>query len=214
MALSGKANSKGGSGGDFELLDADTYEARLVAIIDLGVHEESFQGGDPKKQHKVLFVWELTGVTRGNGKPWYVNRRYTLSFHEKASLRKDLEAHQRKPYPEGADIDPEKFLGLPWSVEIAHSKKGEKTYFAVGKVGPVAKARAASVPEPTVEPFVYEIGGPAEGAAALKDALSWLPYVYGEKVEDLVKQGRRNMALAGVDAGGEASPDDDPDSPF
>lgn len=197
MALKGKADS--GQGGDYEMLDADTYDARLVSIIDIGKHSTTF--GDKRQ---VVLVWELVGPTMQNGKPWYVCRRYTLSFNEKAALRKDLEAFRRAPYGEGADIDVTKFLGSPWSVEISHTTKGEKTYYGIGKVGPVPKAREKSIGKPVATPFVYDADDHHD-YQALQAAEGWLPRVYGEKVLDLVSLGRRNL---NVEANG------DGDTPF
>lgn len=185
MALKGKASSGKGDGGDFELLDADTYEARLAAVVDLGEHDTNF---GCKRQ--VALFWELIGPERKDGKPWVVFRRYTLSFNEKATLRKDLEAWKRGTYSDGADIDLYKFLGQPWSVEITHSTSGEKTYANVGKVGAVPKAREKQVQLGTHKPFAFDCE--EDDFSVVEDA-SWLPFVYGEKVADLVALGVRNL---------------------
>lgn len=207
MALKGKASSGGGGGdGDFELLDADTYEGRLACVVDLGEHDTNFG-----RKRQVLFVWELTGAPeKANGRPWIVSQRWTLSFAEKANLRKVLEGWRRKPYTDGDDIDPSRFVGQPWSIQIVHKQVGVKDgkpdmRANVGTVGPVPKAREKSVPALTVLPFTYDMDT-GEGEADLKKA-DWLPYVYGEKVADLVQAGKRNLSLASdTKTGGSGAP--------
>ncbi len=185
MGLKGKAdNGRGGEGGEYELLDADTYEARLAAVVDLGEHDGKFG-----RKRQVGLFWELIAPPRKDGKPWVVFKRYTLSFNEKATLRKDLETWRRAVYAPDADIDLYRFLHTPWSVEITHSTSGEKTYANVGKVGPVPKAREKLVDIGTCKPFAFD----CEVDAIRVVEVDWLPYVYGEKVLDLVQQGIRNM---------------------
>lgn len=213
MALKGKASSGKDEGVGFELLDADTYEARLAAVVDLGEHDGKFG-----RKRQVALFWELIAPPRQDGKRWVVFKRYTLSFNEKATLRKDLETWRRAPYAENADIDLYKFLGSPWSIEITHSTSGEKTYANVGKVGPVGKERAKQVPMGTLKPFTFDCD---EDDIAVVERADWLPYVYGTPVIDLIQLGKRNLGEGDVGAtpfdpppvtpfgGGVAASDDD-----
>lgn len=194
--------SKGDGTGTFEVLEANNYDARLVAIIDLGI-----QDNFGKARRTVLFVWEVVeeGVAKADGKPWYLTKKYNLSFNPESALRLDLERWRRKAYKFADPIDVKKFLGQPWDVEVSNkpSTDGTKTYYDVAKVGPVKKGREADVGPPVVTPFYWEFG---QDATELNNALgSWVPRVYGQKVVDLIQAGQRALGLAGKGGGGDGT---------
>ena len=88
--------------------------------------KSTYSGERTKTQHKVNVIWEI-GEKRDDGKPFRPRKRYTLSLHEKASLRKDLESWRGRPFTdselEGFDL--EALLGVPlcsaWSTQPAVS---------------------------------------------------------------------------------------------
>lgn len=180
----GKATSAGGGGGAFEVPDADTHHGVLVAIIDLGSHESSYQGGEIKEKRQVALVWELTEAKKSTGESHFVLQRYNLSFHSKSTLRQDLETWRRGKYEDGKEIDLTKFIGQPWAIGIAHDEKGQgddkKVYAKISSVGPVKKG--TQVAAATVKPFFWFIGC---GDAVPDHA--WLPRVYGQVVKDMIQ---------------------------
>jgi hypothetical protein len=122
------------SGGDFEVAPAGSHSAVCVDVIDLGVLSVTF-GGQTKAQHKVKVVWQIDEARR-DGKPHQVSQRYTLSLHEKASLRKDLESWRGKPFTEAesSGFDLETLIGIPCMLSVVHNVKGENTYANVAGV--------------------------------------------------------------------------------
>ena len=86
----------GKSGTNFTPAPAGTHAAVCVDVVDLGILEVSF-GGKTKQQHKINLVWQID-EERDDGKPFTVRKRYTCSLHEKAALRKDLEAWRGRPF--------------------------------------------------------------------------------------------------------------------
>lgn len=87
----------------------------LYSIIDLGTHEEVFQG-ESKIQRKVRLAWELPDERAefdGVEKPQVIGLEMTLSLHEKATLRKYVEAIIGKSLDEdaAAKFDLETLLG-------------------------------------------------------------------------------------------------------
>jgi hypothetical protein len=134
------------SGDSFEreLPPAGFQDAVCSKIFDLGKQLSDYQG-QQKLQHKVLFVWELAAtMSTGEyaGKRFVVHREYTLSLHEKASLRKDLEGWKGKDIPEEVarqGIDLEKMLKVPCTVQINHQTSRSGNEYA--KVVSVAPAR-------------------------------------------------------------------------
>src|SRR5689334_6354597 len=115
------ASAKGGQ--DFAPAPAGTHAAVCCDVIDLGMLEVTF-GGKTKSQHKVNIVWQIEEL-RDDGKPFNVRKRYTLSLHEKASLRKDLESWRGKAFTaeELAGFDLEALIGVGCMLNIIHKER-------------------------------------------------------------------------------------------
>jgi len=119
MAIVAKATG----GNDFKPAPAGTHAAVCCDVVDLGMLEVSF-GGKTKTQHKVNLVWQIE-EDRDDGKPFTVRKRYTLSLHEKASLRKDLESWRGRAFTpaelEGFDL--EVLIGIGCTLNVIHTPK-------------------------------------------------------------------------------------------
>ncbi len=215
-----KVPTKSDGGGDFktEVPTEDTHEARVVALIDLGVHSESFGNEPPKDQHKVFIVYELDEEMTGmKGVNHVVGVRYTLSGHVKSNLRQLAEAllNEGQSFTT-ADIDYSALLGLPCTVQIAHKKvetpKGERTYVNVGTVAAVGKKQRDRVFKPKREVASWSVGQP------LEELPDYLPRIYGEKVEDVIARCKALSARPGkavaAPGEGEVGGDDPNDPPF
>jgi hypothetical protein len=84
------------------LPESGTTQAVCCAVWDLGLQKTSFNGED-KIQHKIIIAWEISQLidapdSEYHGKPYMLNKRYTLSLGEQANLRKDLESWRGKPF--------------------------------------------------------------------------------------------------------------------
>jgi len=77
-------------GGDFELAPAGAQLAICIRLIDLGTQQTEFKG-ERKLQRKIMIGWELPFEKTKKGEPFIHYKRYTLSSHEKSTLRKHLE---------------------------------------------------------------------------------------------------------------------------
>src|SRR4051794_3571047 len=115
MGIIAKAN-----GGDFVLCPAGAHAGVCVDVIDLGIVESEFNG-EKKKAHKVRVVWQIE-EEQDNGKRFTAGKRYTLSLHEKATLRKDLESWRGRPFTnqELDGFDLEKLLGIGALINVIH----------------------------------------------------------------------------------------------
>lgn len=152
MSLVAKAN---GGGGDFTPAPEGTHAARCVRVIDLGTQPGSAQY--PAEKHKVLLGWELPEELReyeGEQSPFLVMKRYTMSLHEKAGLRHDLESWRGKKFtPEELDgFDLKNIAGVPCMITITHAQKETKTYANIQAV--TAPPKGLTVAE-AVNPIVY-----------------------------------------------------------
>ena len=88
-------------GGNFKRVPAGVYIGRCYSLIDLGTQTTVGQFGE-KEQHKLRIRWELFGEDEqgqpltidvgGKTMPMTIGKEYTVSLHENALLRKDLQA--------------------------------------------------------------------------------------------------------------------------
>ena len=131
-------------------IPAGTHLARCVHIVDLGTQESEFNG-EKKVARKIRITWETPEETtvfkEENGQqPYLVSKMFTLSLHEKASLRKTIESWlgrklTAKEEEEGYDIYA--LLGKECIVNIVHNAVGDKTYANVDSVSPLMKGMKA-----------------------------------------------------------------------
>ncbi len=134
-------------GGNFEPTPAGTFIARCYRFLDLGSHEQTFQGESKGLKRLVMIGFELPTelMTSGDyaGKPFTIHKRYTWSTHEKATMRKDLESWRGRKFndndfgPGGFDV--RNLLGVPCTLSIAHSEKDGSTYANITGIGPAMK---------------------------------------------------------------------------
>jgi hypothetical protein len=129
---------------------AGTHAAVCCDVVDLGVVEVKW-GAEAKRQHKIDIVWQIDEL-RNDNKPYTVKKRYTLSLHEKAGLRKDLESWRGRPFTsaelEGFDV--ETILNVPCMLNIIHNVKDGSTYANVAAVMRMPKG----MPSPSVRDYV------------------------------------------------------------
>ena len=131
------------SGGNFIPAPAGTWAAVCIDVVDLGMLEVSF-GGKKKTQHKIRIVWQID-ETRPDNKPFTVSKRYTLSLHEKASLRKDLEAWRGRGFTaqelEGFDV--ETVLSVPCLLSVIEEVREGSKYSNVNAIMKLPKSMTA-----------------------------------------------------------------------
>ncbi len=142
MAIYAKASG----GTKYQPAPEGTHAAVCVDVVDLGMLKVSF-GGKEKEQHKVRIVWQID-EDRDDGKPFQVQRRYTLSLHEKAALRKDLEAWRGRVFTdaelEGFDV--ETLLSVPCLLSVVHNTRDGDTYANINRIMRLPKAMEAPRP--------------------------------------------------------------------
>lgn len=148
------------SGSSYPPAPAGPHAAVCVDVVDMGVLAVKW-GGQEKQQHKIRLVWQID-EDRDDGKPHLVSRRYTLSLHEKAGLRKDLESWRGRPFTddelEGFDV--EALLGVPVLLNITHTSKDGNTYANVASLMKLPKTMQAPSPRDYVRVCNRE---PAQG---------------------------------------------------
>lgn len=137
------------AGASFAPCPAGTHAVICCDVVDLGIVESNY-AGKKKKQHKVSVIWQ-TGERRDDSKFFLVQKRYTLSLHEKAGLRKDLEAWRGRPFTEEElqGFDVEAVIGVPCLLSIIHNAAGGNVYANVNALMRLPKGMAPPEPDPS-----------------------------------------------------------------
>lgn len=124
------ATDSGGSG-DFKPVPQGTHLAICYMVVDLGKQREEYQGQN-RVQHKIYLRWELPNervewddkdnIHREG--PASIGAFYTLSLHEKSTLRGHLEAWRGRAFTaeELAGFDVSKLLGVGCMVTVTHKE--------------------------------------------------------------------------------------------
>jgi hypothetical protein len=141
------------SNANFVPCPSGLHQACCVDIIDMGVIESSAYldtKGKPKRQHKIRLAWQVAELME-DGKPFLVQKRYTLSLDEKANLRKDLESWRGLAFTEAqlGGFDLEVLIGVNCQVNVTQVQKDGQTYANVTAIVPCAKGT------PKLKPVAY-----------------------------------------------------------
>lgn len=152
------AKDKGG--GDYEPVREGMHHAICYGIWDIGTH---FNPAFSKWAHQCIFVWELPeerGTFDGKDLPRAISKRFTVSLHEKAELRKYLQTWRGRAFTEKEleGFDVKAVLGANCYVQVIHKKKDDKTFANVVGVTPLPKGTIKREPENALKFFSFEDG--------------------------------------------------------
>lgn len=177
-------------GGDFTPPPAGTHPAICHRFIDLGTQKSTFSG-ESKTQRKVMLSWEITDpdLRMEDGNAFVISQRYTWSMHEKATLRKTLEAWRGQPFVESdfgqGGFDVRKLLGVGCLLSILHADKDGKTYANIGAVMKLPKGMSAGE---LMNPTVFFSLDPNEFDRDVLGTLS-------DKLQEIIKASPEYQAL-------------------
>ncbi len=116
-------------------------------MIHIGTVTETFKGTE-KQLNKVRLTFELPTETKvfkeENGEqPYSISKEFTLSMHEKATLRQMLESWRGKGFTEleSESFDITVLCGKPCMLNVIHetSPDGSKTYAKISSISPMPK---------------------------------------------------------------------------
>lgn len=206
-----------GGGGNFKRVPAGVFIGRCYSLIDLGTQRTDGQYG-VKMQHKIKIGWELFGedeqgapltiTVDGVDLPMTISKSYTMSMHEKASLRRDLAAWRGRDFTdeEEAAFDVSKLLGAYCMINVTTSENNGKTYSNVGGITPLPGALKNSKPAPVHKHVVFDLDKPDMEVFA----------TFHEKLQDAIKRSPEWADLHGTapKAKGDAFADMEEDIPF
>lgn len=150
---------------NFKPVDAGSYSARIYSIVDLGTHEESYKGAEPKNVRKVRITWELPTEIKEWEKdgekyeaPHVIGKEYSLSMGSKSNLRKHIELITTTLSDEEAySFDVFSLIGTECLLSVAHKESKEgNTYAFINTVARLPKGMEC--PAPVNPPTIFNIG--------------------------------------------------------
>lgn len=136
------------AGGDFKPHEAGAFAAQCIAVIDLGLQVNEWEG--EKSIKRQIAIYFDTGEEGSPIVGWY-----THSLHKQATLRKHLEGWRGKPFTaeELNGFDLASVAGTQCTITISHTEKGN------AKVSMVSKAMKGSSHMSGREMIVVPAGG-------------------------------------------------------
>lgn len=188
MALTVKDNG----GARVAPMEAGTYPARCVGVIDLGVqYNEKWD----KRQEKLRLIFEFPTErveVDGADKPRWLSKKYTASLNEKSELYRDLCAWRGVPFTpeELKGFDMRKLLGAPCVIGVVNQERNGNTYTNITAISRAMKGM--EVPPLENEPILFDMDGDAEEARAVFEKLpQWMraEVETSDTWQALVKQG-------------------------
>ena len=204
--------AKDSGGGDFKRVPPGAYIGRCSSLIDLGTQTTNGQYGE-KRQHKIRIAWELFGDDEqgnpltidinGRTMPLTISKGYTVSLHEKSSLRRDLSAWRGKDFTEeeATAFDVSKLLNAYCMVNVVTTENNGKTYSNVAGLTPLPGALKNAKPEPIHENVLFDLDNPdmdvfSRFHASLQDAIKKAPEWSGSQESQSSHQSVSSGALA------------------
>ena len=204
--------AKDSGGGDFKRVPPGAYIGRCFSLIDLGTRTTNGQFGE-KRQHKIRIAWELFGDDEqgnpltidinGRTMPLTISKGYTVSLHEKSSLRRDLAAWRGRDFTEeeAAAFDVSKLLNAYCMVNVVTTENNGKTYSNVAGLTPLPGVLKNAKPEPIHENVLFDLDNPdmdvfSRFHASLQDAIKKAPECAGIQESQSSHQSVSSDALA------------------
>ncbi len=120
-------------------------------VVDLGMQDDTWAGGPPRKKHKCQIRWLSEHIRPTDGQMFLLAKRYTFSMHERATLRKELGMWRGQPFTdaEASAFDLEKLIGVCALANVAHVQRKGDMYAEVLALMPLGKEHKKLAVPPT-----------------------------------------------------------------
>jgi hypothetical protein len=182
----------------FEQPPPGNHAAACVAVVDLGIHTETFTNDDTgaeteKDFRKVFLCWELTRCKKsGSSENHAIGKAFNLTFGRGSALRELVESWSNKSIADlfkeqQKEFDVMKLLGKKCFLTIIHEpgqgKNAHKQYARIKSV--TAPPGGSAVPAPSFPLFSFNV---ADSGGQLPDVPSWMPRNFGVPLADIISQ--------------------------
>lgn len=149
------------------LIDAATYPARIVQILDLGLQaQRPYKGQDKPPAQEISITYELVDVfcidkdgKELEDKPRWISETlplYSLTQDKAKSTQRYTAADPTNKY--GGDFSC--LVNTPVNLVLVHNKSGEKTYVNVAGISAMRQRDADKCPELVNPPKVFDLDNP------------------------------------------------------
>lgn len=138
-------------------VEAGTYLALCIGVVDLGVQETAFNG-KTRYTPQVQFIFELPTEmieVDGQQQPRWLSRRFSVSASKKGNLRRFIETWLGKTFSDDAfaDFDLFSLLHKPAMLTVALSEDGQYANIASA----VALLKGMQPPEAISAPISFDV---------------------------------------------------------
>ena len=132
--------------GNFTPAPAGMHRAICIWCIDLGEQMDSYEGKQTLNP-KLIFGWELGGVSNEEGEPIVFTKEYSSYLSERANLRKTyVQWFGKSPSPEAVEsgYNNSKVVGYACNLNLVHvvAKKSGNTYADLASISPLIEGQA------------------------------------------------------------------------
>ena len=195
----------GTSGANIAPIPQGTYLAVCNMLVDLGVQ---FNEAYKNSSRKVLIGWEIPEETielEDGTHTRTINKRYTASLNEAATLRQDLAAWRGRDFTpeELAAFDLRSIVGASCMISIIHREYNGKTYANVSSI--MALPKGTPKGKLSENALVFDLD------TATVDDVEKLPRWIGDIVKKSVTYQEKTMTPPDVS---EFTEEDDGELPF
>ena len=216
-------------GAEFDAIAPGTYSAICYAVVDLGTHHQEIW---KKDVHKILLSWEIpeeriefTREGKAINIPRTISKRYTLSLHAKASLRRDLEAWRGKRFTDeeltGFDVGKIAGAHCLLGVVLEQGKRDGRVFAAISSVMAqprTSQQKPGTAKKPEHDIVVFAIPEEPEAGFEIPDTLpDWIAATIHESKEwrgEMPSQQEPEETPPGPDADETGEIQDDENLPF
>jgi hypothetical protein len=150
--------------GNFEPIPAGTYLARCYSMVHIGTVEDEYQGLK-RFVNKVRITWELPTELKvfnpdKGEQPQAISREFTLSMHEKSTLRAFLTSWRGKGFSEEEAVafDVSKLVGVPCLLSIVHQPSKNDPTKITEKISSISTVmKGVDIPAQINPSFIFEL---------------------------------------------------------
>lgn len=178
-----KVNNK--EGGNYQSPPAGTHGAVCIGVIDLGTHDDTYQG-ETKTQHKIFLAWELTNEQNNDGENFIVGQEYTWSLGKKAKLRGLIEGWIGKQFGDDEEFEIVGLIGKSCCLTLveANSASGYVNT-KINQVG--SPMKGFNIPQAKTSSFAYHISESTTSDVE-PPIPGWVPFTYGKPIKEKIME--------------------------
>jgi len=170
MAINANKTKNSGGGSDIQPIEGGTYPARLVAVIDVGLHPQSYAGQEKAPAYMVATTYELTDEFMKDedgqdieDKPRWVTETFPLYSLEVENAKSTKRYRSLDPTEEH-EGDWGKLIGMPCNVTVVTNPgKGKHKGKVFSNIGAVSRMRSKdekNVADLVNTPIMFDMDNP------------------------------------------------------